>query len=94
MVEVSTESTVSRLPDSLCTEVDGEAVLMNVDSGRYFGLDGTGTTIWNRIEEPCKIGDLIGLMMSEYEDESGEIEADVLAFLAHMADERLIEVAQ
>lgn len=92
MVEILMGSLISCLPDLLHTEVDGEAVLVSVDSGKYYGMDEVGTEIWNRIQEPCKVADLIGLMKNEYEDESGAIELDVLAFLSQLADEKLIEV--
>lgn len=91
MAELSTNTVISRLPDLLHTEVDGEVVLMSVDTGRYYGLDEIGTNIWNCLEEPRKVSDLIDAMKNDYEDDSGTIEFDTLAFLNRMADEKLIE---
>ena len=37
-----------RIPEDVVSrEVGGEAVLLNLATGTYFGLDGVGTEIWN-----------------------------------------------
>ncbi len=44
-------------PDVLLQEQDGEAFLLHVASGRYFGLNRTGLTIWQAIvdeEDPLQ----------------------------------------
>ena len=33
-------------PDVLLQELQGESVLLNLSSGRYFGLNGVGTRMW------------------------------------------------
>ncbi|MFK7848124.1 MAG: PqqD family protein, partial [Rhodothermales bacterium] len=33
-------------------DLEGEAVLLNIQSGRYFGLNEVGTSIWSLIKEP------------------------------------------
>jgi hypothetical protein len=36
-------------PDALCHEEAGEAFLLHVPSGRYFGLNPTGLTVWKAL---------------------------------------------
>ena len=36
-------------------EVEGESVLLNLDSERYFGLDETGTRMWVVLAESASI---------------------------------------
>ena len=48
---MSLESRV-RIPESvLFQELDGEAVLLHLESGVYFGLDPIGTRMWHLLEE-------------------------------------------
>jgi len=51
-MEVSINQTVKLLPDVLSQEVDGETVLLNLNSENYFGLDEIGTRIWQLLQEP------------------------------------------
>jgi len=59
---------------ALSTEVDGEAVLIGIETGRYYGLDAVGTAIWNRIEQPCRFDALCAGLSEEFE---GDLAADV-----------------
>ncbi len=46
-----------RIPDEVIfRELDGEAVILNLDTGIYFGLDAVGTRIWRLIEERSRSG--------------------------------------
>ena len=45
--------------DFLSTEVDGEAVMMNVSDGTYWGLNETSTDIWNILEKPMKLSGVV-----------------------------------
>ena len=46
MSEISFSNTVS-VPDGvMIRELDGEAVILNVNTEHYFGLDEVGTRIW------------------------------------------------
>ncbi len=41
-----------RIPDStLFRDLDGEAMLVDVESGKYFGLNETGSEIWRLLVE-------------------------------------------
>ncbi len=85
--------TVQQVKDQLGTEVDGEAVLMNIDTGKYYGLDGIGTDIWKRLEAPVTIADLCADLTEAYEGDSVEIEQDVLFLLARLQEAELITVS-
>lgn len=90
MIEIS--STVSASADPLSTEIDGELVMMDMDSGRYFNLDRIGTVIWRELEQPRKVADLCQSLSQRYEAPASEIERDVLDLLRQMADKKLIRL--
>lgn len=90
MIEIS--STVSASADLLSTEIDGELVMMDMDSGRYFNLDRIGTVIWRELEQPRMVADLCQSLSDRYEAPAGEIERDVLDLLRQMADKKLIRL--
>ncbi|MDQ0346813.1 PqqD family peptide modification chaperone [Ancylobacter vacuolatus] len=84
------QSRICRSPECLTAELEGDIVMMNVENGAYYQLDATGTEIWNRLETPVEIGPLCAELAQLYEGPIDEIERDVLAFLAGLAERGLV----
>jgi hypothetical protein len=89
---ISTATRIARPEDLLFTEVDGEAVLMSVENGRYYGLDPIGTEIWRRMEHPTRVAALIDGLRGNYDGDPDTIETEVLIFLNRMMEQELIEI--
>lgn len=89
---VTLTTTIIRSPDCLAAKVDEELVLMSVERGLYLALDNIGSDIWQRIAEPCTIGDLCTALQIDYEAPRAAIEADVLELLATLAESGVVEV--
>jgi hypothetical protein len=52
MSALSLESLISRHPEQLSAEVDGEVLMMHEKSGNYFGLNPVASFIWQALSEP------------------------------------------
>ncbi|HEX6975012.1 MAG TPA: PqqD family peptide modification chaperone [Vicinamibacterales bacterium] len=90
MAHVTLE-TAFEIPDAVVfRELDGEAVLLNLDSGQYFGLNAVGTRIWQLLAEAKRPQPIIDALLAEYEVSHAELESDVLALLGQLADRGLI----
>ena len=81
-----------RAKDAISTELDGETVILNIETGVYNGLDQVGTTIWNLIEKPISFGDLTEGVMAEYEVDAERCSDDLCSFLNDMLQNKLIEI--
>lgn len=90
--QISPETHIRRRPPVLSTEVEGEAVMMDMEQGLYFGLDEIGTDIWRRLEEPVTVGELVADLSQSYAADSDIIERDVSALLVRMAEHGLIDI--
>jgi hypothetical protein len=86
------ESRVSRSSDLLSTELDGESIVMNIQTGQYFGLDDIGTEVWRRLALPTTISSLCRDLEREFDEELSVIEADVIGLMADLLEKRLIEI--
>jgi hypothetical protein len=73
-------------------ELDDEAVLLDVESGIYFGLVGIGTQIWQLLEQGVSEVEMTRLLLEEYEVEEPRLRADVANFLAGLERQGLIRV--
>ena len=77
----------------LSTEVDGQAVLMHVEKGIYFGLNDVGALVWRELGSEATIEELCEAVISEFDVETDECKNDVQDLLAQLAEQGLVEPA-
>ncbi|MDB5712183.1 MAG: PqqD family protein [Sphingomonas bacterium] len=90
---LAADTILSRSGTALSTEVDGEAVLIGIETGRYYGLDSIGTAIWNRIEEPCRFDALCARLIEEFDGDPVVIEEETRAFVAQLVERELVSAS-
>ena len=73
-------------------EVDGEMVLLDMNSENYFGLDEVGTAIWQVMQEEETLKDVFEVLLKQYDVESEVLEKDLLNFVEELAKSGLVEV--
>jgi hypothetical protein len=78
--------------DQISRDLDGEAVILNMKSGVYCGLNEAGARIWQLIQEPTSLKDVLNTLIEEYNVEPEQCEREVLALLQQMSGNGLIEV--
>ena len=91
---LNNDSQIRRNPELVSSNLDGETVMMSVESGEYFGLDAVGSRIWELLETPITVANLIDLLVDEFEVSRVECEADTIEFLNHLLDKKLLIVGQ
>jgi hypothetical protein len=64
-------------PDVLYRDLDGQAVILDLSSGLYFGLNEVGTRIWMLMSEGRDVDDIAQILSGEYEADQSAIEQDV-----------------
>ena len=89
---LSGESIVVVSKDQMASDIAGETVILGLTAGRYYGLDAVGARVWQLIQTPMTVSDLIGTITSEYEVGREQCEADLLKLLGQMTDAGLVEV--
>ena len=72
--------------DVLLQELDGESVILNLETTRYFGLDQVGTRILDLLNESPTIQEAYDSLMEEY-----EVEPEVLTKELNALIEALLE---
>jgi hypothetical protein len=71
-------------------DLDGESVILNVQSGIYFGLDRIGTRIWQLIDELGDLDSIVRVMEDEYDAGRDVLRADVEALVAALLEKQLV----
>jgi len=80
--------------DQISRDLGGEAVILNTKTGVYCGLNEVGARIWQLIQEPSKVDDLIRTVTSEYDVEPDRFQHDLLNLLQKMLVSELIPAIQ
>ena len=70
--------------------IDGETVIINLDSGNYYSIEGVGTDIWSFIERGATVGDIVEMVEHRYEGVRADIEHAVNGLIAELQGEGLI----
>lgn len=81
------------LPEHVAArELDGELVLLNFDSERYFGLDEVGARILEVLRGSATIEAGIEALLEEFEVDAGQLRGDVEGLLGQLLDGGLVEL--
>ena len=73
------DRTVSPSEDAVFRELEGESVLLNLETGMYFGLDPVGTRAWQLAAAEGSLRALRDRLVEEYDADPAVIERDLLA---------------
>jgi hypothetical protein len=93
MTPLITLDTDVRVPDSVIfRELDGEAVILNLDTGIYFGVDGVGTRMWQLLEARASLREAWFALQAEYEAAPDRLERDLLDFVDRLRAKGLVTV--
>ncbi|MDB4868250.1 MAG: lasso peptide biosynthesis PqqD family chaperone [Cohnella sp.] len=86
------EHAVVQAEGYIVSDMNGEKVMMSVDTGKYYNLGRIGGRIWELIAWPTTVNRLVDTLTSEYDVERPVCEEQVSGFLQSMHKEALIEV--
>ena len=80
--------------DQVSCDLAGEAALLNLKSGVYFGLDPVGARIWHALRESTSLEEIRAAMLREYDVEPEQLDADLLELISDLAQHGLIEISE
>ncbi|HKR65504.1 MAG TPA: PqqD family protein, partial [Thermoanaerobaculia bacterium] len=70
--------------------VGDEIVILDLDSGTYFGLDAVGSRLWDLIAGNHTIAEAMERMLEEYEVTAEELDRDVFQLLRELEEKKLL----
>jgi hypothetical protein len=91
--ELSPATVLIAARDQVSTELEGEAVILGLADGVYYGLDGVGAMVWERLRQPTSVAQLRDAVTAAFDVDAETAERDLLALLRELVDRRLVEAA-
>ena len=89
---ITMSSTVVASNNQISCDLLDEAVILDLKTGVYYGLDPVGARIWSLVQEPKQMQQILGVLLAEYEVERDRCEIDLLALMRTLRERSLIEV--
>jgi hypothetical protein len=90
--QISGSSTVVAARDQVSCDLAGEAAILDMKSGIYYGLNAVGARIWNLIQEPKTADEVAAAILAEYDVEADRCQHDIVALLQDLAAHGLVEI--
>jgi len=92
MQKLNLDTVVQRDPNVIAAEAGKDVVMVSIDKGHYYGVSGVAREIWQTIERPKMISDLIADLVANYNVDRTLCEKETLLFLEQLMAEHLLQV--
>jgi hypothetical protein len=85
-------SIVQRDPEVIAAEADQDLMMVSVATGNYYAVSDIAREIWDTIEKPIRVSDLVGSLMENYKIDLCSCQGQTLSFLKDLLNEGLLKV--
>ena len=86
------QSKISVSEEVMFRELSGEAVLLDQESGKYYGLDEVGTRMWSLLAEHGQVDPAYRVLLDEYDVTGEQLRKDLLNLVDELASYGLLTV--
>jgi hypothetical protein len=86
------QTRVRRIDGVLDADIEDQTVMMDIEQGRYFGLNETGTRIWALLAQPVIISELCDQLTAQFDVPPAQCEKEVIDYLESLLTRGLLQV--
>lgn len=90
---ISLKSTIVASKDQISCDLAGEAAILDLKSGTYYGLDEVGATVWGLIAEPRRVSEIQEALLDRYDVEVERCGRELIQLLGELRAQGLIQVS-
>jgi hypothetical protein len=90
--KLTEETLVVASSDQVSADLGGDAAILQLGNGIYYGLDPVGARVWALVQEPRRVGDVKQTLLREYDVDAKECERDLFELLEKLLDAGLLTV--
>jgi len=86
-------STVVASEHQTSSQVGDEQVILDLEGGVYYGLNDVGARIWELVQEPVRVEEIVAEIRKEYDVTEEQCAADVKELLAELEEYGLVRIS-
>jgi coenzyme PQQ synthesis protein D (PqqD) len=83
-------SRVAINPSVIYRDLAGEVVLLNLESGVYYGLDAVGSRVWQLLMESRDVDEVCAILLDEYDVGADTLRTDVARLVSELSEKGLV----
>jgi hypothetical protein len=87
-------SAVQIAPGVLFSELEREAVLLNVTTGKYFGLNEVGTRVWVLLAQHKQLAPVHHALVAEYAVSADQAQRDLVKLVDELTAQGLVSISR
>lgn len=76
----------------VAADVGNELVLLDIETGIYFGLDAVGARVWQMLTDGRARDEIVANLLQEYEVEEEQLRGDLEILLSQLAERGLVQL--
>ncbi len=92
MITISNDSIIMIKNNIVSCDLDGEAAILNMNDGIYYGLDPIGAKIWNLIQKPVSINSIVDEILVEFDIDLNNCLSDTIELIEELYNNGLVEI--
>jgi hypothetical protein len=73
-------------------DLGGEAVILDMQKGKYFGLNGVGSRVWELVQQPRSVEEIRDQLLIEFDVDRERCERELSVLLHDLAEHGLIRL--
>jgi hypothetical protein len=90
---VSVSSIVVAKPDVASCMLGTGSALLDLERSKYFSMNAVAAEIWDRIQQPARVGELVDLVKEKFETGNADVQGDVVKLLSELEQLRLVTIS-
>jgi len=76
----------------MISPIGDEIVMMSMENGNYIGINSVGASIWEKLEQPTPVNELVNYLVVIYDIHKDECEQKTIKYLYDMLDAEMLTV--
>ena len=90
--QITEQTVICRSEALLSNNLGDDVVMMDIEQGAYYGLEGVAARIWEFTETPVSVGLLCDRLTTEYEISPAQCRQEVTAFLGDLVNRNIFQI--
>ena len=88
-----TDTSIFTIPEHVeAAIVDDDLVLLNFETGDFYGVGSVGTEVFSMLEEENKLGPILERLKTEYDVPEETLRQDLIALFNALQENNLLEI--
>lgn len=89
---INDRSIISAAKEQISSDLGKEAIILNLKSGMYHGLNEVAAQVWDIIQQPKAVKEVKAMLLEEYEVDIQQCDRDLKDLLGELTEAGLIDI--